>query len=724
MNLGGNRMSINKIFLLFAFMGAVACSKAPKAYNSKTPAPPPVLLEKAAPTDQQYEKALLVEVNGQKVSAKDILQMPISTEDIEGGFAYDAKIKATSSLPILYKKGAGGITFDTTLEEAEAKLSRPRFGPDADGYAYYDEGLYILWRQDSPRTPLFIMAFPEYLGEIPMPAPLLPITMGFDFSRLGYKAKSLEGAQQIAIDYFRILENESSTYDCLVERTCLVDWGDESQKNFIFNIPGKMQWLISKDRFVIFRAMLLDPKPGIPFDFDILAGSMQIPNQGTVQLGQQYAQVEELVNTLLNIDPQIIKTSVGYDSFSRSYGSTAFAYQKTLFDRTSVQPLPSDKMTLIQVWSGYTNALTLGGRNIVVSETANGVDLRIAGPGEIQTLQETVDRRELPLQISLGLQGNNVRPFVEKLKDLIVVEMQATYPAATVVGRFVGAHQKRTIKDYSAYVIVYDKDANDGLFVQFGAEEQQGNLTSFTVLKLGGEYNPLDPIIFGEITSPMEKGVGSVEAISAVTGKPVTNPDGSKVMVQAKLPTFTELSGLAIGDLVEVTDWDLGRGEATLRIQKGIKKDEDIIYFFPPVRAGYSDRALINVAYSAEKDLPQDVAYANFGSLNIGVGLRLLDKQYSALTRVYKIVSVTSNLNTTKILDLCGQQFAPEFGMSSVKFLETLSKIPGCVYLSKNDTGGNGRLENVYFPNDRLRIGFDEEEMVSATIYAPNNEVQ
>ena len=63
------------------------------------------------------------------------------------------------------------------LKDAETKLSRPRFGPDAEGYAYYDEGIYILWRQDAPRTPVFIMVFPEYLGEIPMPTPLKPITI-------------------------------------------------------------------------------------------------------------------------------------------------------------------------------------------------------------------------------------------------------------------------------------------------------------------------------------------------------------------------------------------------------------------------------------------------------------------------------------------------------------------------------------------------------------------
>ena len=720
-------MFIKSILLFLAFASFSACSKSPKAYNTNAPTPAPVVLEKAVPTDQQYEKALVIEVDGQKISAKDILQMPISTEDIEGGFAYDAKIKATSSLPILYKKGAAGITFETTLEEAETKLSRPRIGPTADGYAYYDEGVYVLWRQDAPRTPVFIMVFPEYLGELPMAPPLKPITMGFDFSKIGYKAQTLSGAQQLAIDYYRILEKESETYDCLVQKTCVVDWGDESQKDFIFNIPGKIQWLISKDRFVIYRAMLLDPKPILPFDFNILAGSLLIPDQAPVQLGQEFSKVEEQVNTILNIDPLDIKTSVGTDSFSRSYGSTAFAYQKTVFDRKAVQPLATDKMTLVQVWSGYTNALTLGERNVIVSETATGVELRIAAKGEIQSLQETVDRRELPLQISLGLQAKNVRPFVEKLRDLIVNEMKIAYPKATVTARFVGAHQKRAIKEYSAYVIVYDKTANEGLFVQFEAEEEQGNLTSFTALKLGGDFNPLDPIIFGGVTLPVEKQMGEVQAISTVTGKPVLNPDGSKVMVQAKLPVFTQLSGLSIGDVVAVKDWDLGRAEATISVQKEVTKDAngvEQIAFYPELRAGYDDRALIQVAYSAEKESPQDVAYANFGSLNIGVGLRLLDKQESPLTRLYKIVSVTSNLNASKIVDLCGQQFSADFGMSSVKFLETLSKIPGCVYLSKKDTGGNGRLVNVYFPNDRLRIGFDEEEMISATIYAPNNEVQ
>ena len=733
-------MSSKSIFLFFALVSVVpsfvACSKSPKAYDTKAPTPAPVVLEKAVPTDQQYEKALVIEVNGEKVSAKDLLEMPISTEDAEGGFAYDAKIKATSSLPILYGKGAGGITFDTTLDEVEEKklLSRASYGPDVNGNALYYEGLWIVWREETPRTPIFIQTQQDYLGEIPMPTPLQPIKMGFDFGRLGYKVDTLEGAQEIAVDYYRIMEKTSETYNCLSENTCQVIWGNKSQKDFVFSISGKMSWLISKDRFVIYVSRLLDPKPTLAFDLNLLTGSLLMPNQAatptpnvaTIELGQTYADIEQKITDLI-ADPlvlQRVKTSVSYDSFSRSYNGTALAYQKTVFDRSALQPLASDKMNVIQVWSGYPNAITLGNRQVVVTETASGVELRASAVGEITSFQETVDRREQPLKISLGLNPKNVRSFVEKLKDLIAAEMKTTYPSAVVVTRFIGAFQRPEIKEYTANIIVYDKTANDGLFIQFGAEEEQGNLTSFIMIKLGGEFNALDPLIFGEIASPIEKVTGVVPAISAVTGKELKNPDGSPVMVPGKLATFTELSGVAIGDQVNVTDWDLGRSEATIAFQKAGQRDRDPVFVYPKVRAGYSDRATIDVSFSPEKEMPQDVAYANFGSLNIGVGMKLVKEEAFPPTRIYKVVSVTTQLNSTKILDLCGQKFAPEFGMNSSKFIAELAKIPGCVYLSKKDTGGNGRLVNVYFPNDRLRIGFDQEEMVSATIYAPNNEVQ
>ncbi len=704
------------IFLALAFVSLAGCSKAPEAYNVKTKPAPPVDLNKAIPTEEQFTSKTTLDKNGKVVSIQEILERPISDIEVEGSFTWDAKVKANSSRPIIYGEGVGGLTFDTTLEEAASILVKPRQGPDEEGYAFYDEGLYILWRRDEPRTPAWILILQNYLGVMNMPVPLKPIGMGYDFAKDGYKVNKKEGAEQIAKVYYRILENQPADFDCVQQQKCQVTWGDDSKKDFIFEIPGKLLWLVSKDRFVLYRMLIQQPKPGLPFDLEILSGNLLVPEEAPLGLGQQFSDIEKRLETSLEINPLDIKTTVGMDTFGRLYGGTTLIYQKTIFDRDAIQPLSTDPLSLVQVWDSYAGAIVLDeNRLIVVTETRSGVDLRIAQKSELSLLQETVDQREIPLQIRLGLQPKNVRSFVEKLQQLIATEMKTIYPQSIIASRFTGSFQRRTVKDYSAYVVAFDQAANTGLFVQFAAGEELGSLSYFTILRLGGPLNPLDSLLFGAVNTPVEKAVGEVEVISDITGKPIPQPDGSTLKKQDKLPVFTQLSGLAIGDQIAVTEWDLGRGEATIRLTKQGKT-------YPPLRASYADRSLIQVAFDSEKEAPQEVAYVSFGSLSIGVGLTLISED--PVLRTYKVVSVTSNLNTTKVLDLCGQKFAPEYGMSSVQFLEKLALVPSCVYLPKKDEGGNGRLTSVYFPQDRIRLGFDEDEMVSATIYAPNSEVQ
>jgi hypothetical protein len=717
-------MSSNVIFMLSTVLLAslIGCSKAPEAYNPPPQPVAPFIPNQAIPTDEDLGKALHIDVAGKPVPVLDVISKPISTEDVEGGFAFDAKIKANSSRPIVYKEGAGGVTFDTTLadvegsEDSDGILTKPRSGPDVEGYAFYDEGLYILWRQDEPRTPVFILVLQNYLGEMAMPSPLKPIGMGFDFEKLGYKVKTKEGAEKIAIDYYRALENKDENYNCISQKSCQINWGDDSKKEFTFEIPGRLIWLISKDRFVLFRMLLQEPRPTLPFDFDILAGKMFVPGQKSFALGQEFSEVETRLTELLEIDPQDIKTSVGVDTFGRLYDGTAFTYQKTKFDRLSVQPQPTDKMSLMQVWGNYPNIISFADKAVIVSETATGVDLRLATAGEIQTLQTSPDRRELPLVIRLGLQSKNVKPFAQKLVALIESELKKIYPQAIIGSRFIGTYQRKVIKDYSAYVIVFDQAKKEGLFIQFGVEEEQGNLTSFTTLKLGGDMNPLDPLVFADIVKPIEKIVGSIPLISSVTEKEMLNADGTPILTSGKLPTFTQLSGLNIGDTVEVSDWDLGRLEATVKISTQARGA------FPSIRASYRDRSVVMVAYDGEKEAPQEVAYVNIGSLSTGLGLKLIKEENKI--RTYKIVSITSSLNVASVRDLCGQNFTATFGMSSSGFMESLSKVPNCETLAVEDTGGNGRLVSVYFPKDRIRLSFDQEELVSATVYAPNSEVQ
>lgn len=700
--------------VIFIFSMAIGCSKSPKAYNGKTLPPGPVDLAKAVPTEKDFEKKVVPDSSGKPVPIEELLNKTISDEVTEGSFAFDAKVKAHSSLPIVYKQGAAGITFDTTLADAENLLVKPRSGPDADGYALYDEGLYILWRKDTPRTPVFILVLQNYLGDMALPVPYKPVGMGYDFSKDGYKVNKKEGAEALARDYYRGLENKDGSFDCIREQVCKINWGDESKKDFTFEIPGRLIWLVSKDRFVLFRMLLQEAKPALPFNFNLLAGDLVVPNEKSLGLGQSYGDVEGRLNELLKIEATDIKTSVSSDTFGRQYDGSALIYQKTVFDRQAVTPLPSDKMSMIQVWDSYPALMMFDDKYVVVSETVNGVELRTATADEVDKLQETIDRRDIPLKVRIGLQQKNVKNFVIKMKDLLASELKTKYPTATISSRFVGEFQRKTLKDYSAYIVAFDKTKNEGLFVQFGAEEEQGNLTSFTTLKLGGDMNPMDPLIFGDISAPVEKVVGDVPVISSVTGQPIAGADGRPLMKKDKMATFTSLSGFNIGDTVFVKDWDLGRGEATIQVVTAGKTH-------PSLRANYDERSVTMVAFDAEKEVPQEVAYASFGSLNIGIGMVLVDETTDL--RTYKVVSVTSNVNVTSVKDLCGGAFSPTFGMNSTQFIETLSKTTDCVYMAKKDSGGNGRLVSVYFPNDRIRLSFDEEELVAATIYSPKSEV-
>jgi hypothetical protein len=92
--------------------------------------------------------------------------------------------------------------------------------------------------------------------------------------------------------------------------------------------------------------------------------------------------------------------------------------------------------------------------------------------------------------------------------------------------------------------------------------------------------------------------------------------------------------------------------------------------------------------------------------------------------RVYKIASIASSLNTTEVRGLCGGAFSAKFGSSDVDLLASLKNQPACKSLVTYDTTGNGRVSFVYFPEDRLRLGFGDEELIQAAVYAPVNEVQ
>ncbi len=718
--------------LFFLGIGSVlimlgaGCSKSPESYNRPAQPAPPVPFDsgKAVPTDKDLQKAEFVEVGGVTKTALEVITEPISDEATEGSFAFDAKVQVGARRPIIYKQGAGGITFDTTLTESEEILVKPEYGPTATGDSVYREGLRIFWRNEEPRTPSLIVIWPTYLGELTLPAPHSALKMsaelgpkGAEFGHGGYEINTKKGAEQLSIDYYNLFEGKDSSYNCIAEQTCNVNWGDLSQKYFLFEIPGKMIWNVSKDRFVLFIMLLIDPKPTIALPLDLATGSFVVSETEQLSLGQDFQTVEEQLKNILDIDGSDINTSVFADTFARQYDGTQLSFLKTTFDRKSLQPLPTDTLISSVVWDGYPEVLVLGKQGIMVSETPNDVDLRLVPMADLANAQNTESLREVPLNIRLGLQKINVKSFVEKMRVFLEKELKTMNPSATVASRFVGAFDDKKVNQYTGQIVVYNSALDLGYFIQFGAEEENGNMTSAAVLGLGKSLSSADSLIWKNFNSPIEKAVGPMPLLSLVDGKELTDAQGVLLTKEDKLPHFTQLSGFAIGDQVEVRDWDLGRSEGTIRVTSATSGQ------LGDMRASYVDRGTIMAAYDVEKAMPQSAALVNVGTLGVTLGLNFISETEDV--RTYKVMSVTSSLNMSSIKDLCGQsQWAPAFGMSSRQFLQEVALLQNCGYLPSTDAGDTGRLVEVYFPQDRIRLNFDQQELVSVTIYAPNSEVK
>jgi hypothetical protein len=663
------------------------CSKAPKSYNNE-----PVVKNKAdeqsLPTYVGVEK--LVNVGGVEKPTSDWINKPIPGEETVGGAEYDALVKANGSMPIIYSSGAGGIDFKTTLTDSETMLSKPRSPPNDAGEAVYDEGLYIRWRIDEPRTPVFIMAFGGYLGKIQMPTPLAPIGLNHDFSKQ-YAPNSKTSAEQMAKDYYRIFEKKDASFDCKTAGFCSVDWGTDEQKNFIVSLPG-MLMLISKDRMILFRIIVVKqiPQGILANNLDILKGSFLVPNAKPISLEDTYGDVEERlqINT---------ETNLGTNIFGRNYTGIFLGYDRTKFERTDIEPLKSDLLKNIQVYTQYNGLLTLGGKPIVVSEFADKVELNVGTAASMQP-QMFDDHKEVPLQIAMQISRVNVRTFAEKLKDFLATQIKIAYPSYEVTSHFSGTYQKKQIKDYSAYVAAFDKIQNIGFFMSFTIDEETGNLGNFSISRMGSIYSPFDSIILPEFNTPLKKNPGQ--------------------------QYFTELSGLRVADAdpsdanlgsyIFVSDWDLGRNEATVKLAGQRKENTE--------RVTYYDQGIETFAFTNEKVVNQEMAFVYISSLNVSLGLKLISEAPNL--RRYAVVAIRSPIKAGQIQGLCGGKLDLNFGLNDVDFLAKVKSVDGCNYLPEFDSGGNGILTSVYFPEDRLRVSFGDFEMSLATVYAPVAEVK
>lgn len=607
----------------------------------------------------------------------EVVKKPEIGEDLIGGANSDDLIQENARKPIVYASGAGGITFDTTLEESTAILARPRSGPNADGEALYDEGIYVFWRTDKPRTPNFILILTSYLGKVQIPSFSKGFTKEFgineDFSSYGVNTK--EGADQLARDVYLTFHDVDADFDCLPKGHCQVGWGTPEQKNFTVQVPGLLL-LLSKDRFTLFRMGVTQdiPQGILASDLDLINGRFMVEGEYPVAMGDEF----QLIEDRLNIDT---KTSVGSDFFSKFYSGVGLVYNKTQFSREDREPLPTNKLKAVSVSRDYKNPFSLNGEYYAVLESTSGLEI-LPVLSKSNEVAETSSGRLIPLQVNMQLRAEDVFSFTEQFVGLLEMKFVEKSPGNIVFSQITGEHQKRQIKEYTALVVSYDEASGDGILVEFRMSEEFGDFGYFYTSRFGTSFDPFDAMILPQ-------------AVQSIT--------------KDERGFFSQLSGFKIGDQLVLKDWDIGRGEATMTMN-GLS-----------VRVGYSQRATAEVAFNLDKTTPRDLAFVAVGSLGVQLGLTLLSEKETE--RSYGVISMTSGANALGLESVC-DSLDLLYGMSSAEVLEQLQKKDNCGYRLGIDTGGNGRLDSIYIPAARVRLNFDGQEFVSSTMYAPESEVQ
>ena len=216
----------------------------------------------------------------------------------------DIFIRENSLAPINYQEGSvAGISMETTYEEAQGLLNFNFL--TQSGLTFYKEGVAVSWREDSPRTPNYILIFGTYQGTMdfgPWMGENRHVRAGQSFADQFSVGKENQDilkdpkARHFITSLHKHLEDTEE--DCLENQSCSLSINPEG--NFIlFQFP-KMVFLFGNNerRKLVQIAIVKDDDPAcLKSPFDLLTGefSCERPNGSRLVfgLGDNYKEVIE-----------------------------------------------------------------------------------------------------------------------------------------------------------------------------------------------------------------------------------------------------------------------------------------------------------------------------------------------------------------------------------------------------------------------------------------------
>jgi hypothetical protein len=638
----------------------------------------------------------------------------------------DRRVRENSQKPVSYGVSAGGVSFSTTFQDSKKILSRPVYGPDADGLAAYDEGIWVYWRKDEPRTPSAIFVNLGYQGEIFLGDTIGTVRIGDELNQFFSSDDQL--GEEFIVELYNHFESKTDGYNCLVEQTCILD--DSNDQFLLYDLPGMVVLVTKDDRKTLFRLVLQEYlTPGkLQNDFDVLNGQVLVTDASgnvvdRIQNGSLWKDVKEFAQPDENV-----KTSVFPRDFVNRYTNVAVGVSRSSYDEAYTTP--NDKEVVTQLFFNGTFPATFRfGEKYVEFDNALGtVDVRLVK-------QKVAGKSYLKTQMK-ALAGKPVEQM-ELIKKLSVIAEQELKQAPAVQDtdtvtfkRLTGLNSDEESRTFALSMGYYNTRTEKGHQFEVSIDEALGTATYFSAI-----FNhPLDSRVIPTTVKPIEVGSPS-------------------------------LAGFTLGDTVFLKEKDEGREQVTFVLADQVTgaDGQPQLVESVAVRSSYDPNSALRVAYLDNDKFKEFAQQHEEVGLN-GVTLwlnKIGEMPVSGQTlEAYEVNAITSSANTVGIKDVCGIQgytapigqydidfasqlegkvkslvgrkqaakerltFMKSEGKSTEEALAALTdrekfalEYQGCRYSAAFDDRQDGKLTSYFFPQSRMKVLFGDREVSGVTIY-------
>lgn len=728
-------MSFKKLFVLLTLLVAAGCSDAPSNYPGALDAPKvnPIDLQGSAPQAQKIPKKI--------VESPDFFKKPDAFGSDEGSVEEQKLKDQNLNKPIVYGIGAAGITMDTTYAESKKLLTKPFRGPFDDGLTFYNEQVIVYWKLEGERKPQIIIPIKGYMGQLDA-GKFGVISLLHKFTE--YKAEKEVGATKLTRDLYNEFEKvkDPSKFDCFKVGRCRMIWGTEDQANFVVILPGAV-FLMAKEEFQMAEVRIIrDIDPGVlSNNIDLLTGKVLLPENKTISLGDTYESVfKTIADSGIQSNPEVyVRTDfVGY-----SWNGFWMSFKRSNFSVAATKAESSDVVKTIELGTQFMMYPTVSGKRILMKQSSTDVSFSLEqatdSNQDLDDVALSATEVQSKLKMSTVILKNNAPLFVQRFSDFLAKELAKNYENVDV--RVSGdKNPNKQFNDISASIVAFNTKDSKALEVAFQVSQEQEKLAFINMQLIGSDIVSFDRFILPSITTGNEVKKVEVEApvVNVITGQPVLGADGNPVMQKQLVPYYSELSGVALNDLVKLTAVDnLGRSEAniemisansTVATAMNWTKAADLS---KPDRVGYVEQGTYMIPED-NRPVPRAQSVVAVGSQTIALGLQEISKPGSA-ERLARVVSVeTARFN--KVSGVCGigtLSFTPNSYDEDVLVqlrgaIDTMKQKDAaynCNHFTVVDSGSKGALRQIYFPDDRLVINFNNRALSSISIYLPLSEV-